>query len=429
MLERLKNIFLRKEYKQIIENFFSLSILNMLSYIFPLITLPFLVRILGVEKFGTVSFALTIFQYIILLSNYGFSFSATREISINRENKEQVSQIFSSVLVIRICIAVICFLLLLLSMLFFKKISDEAFLYFFGFGIVLGDIIMPVWLFQGMEKMKYVSIVNIFLKGIFTILIFLVLRKTEDYPLVLLLNSFGYLSAGLLSMYFAFRHFGIRFVMPQKTELVRQLHEGKHIFVSTIFINFYRNSNIFILGILTNDIFVGYYASAERIIKAIQSLLSPVSESLYPYFSLRFEINNREDNYRILFKLGRFYFIGLFIISSILLLVSKPLIVFFLGGKFLHSINDIQIMSYVILFGGMNYFLGIIGLINMGYKKQFTIFVFISGIISILISVLFCRILFDVAASTAMLAGEFVLFVLLIFFLRNQHRKIVPQFS
>jgi len=195
--------------KRLTENFLSLSILRALNYLLPLITLPYLVRVLGPEKFGLIAFAQAFIGYFIILTDYGFNLSATREISIHRDEKEKVSKIFNSVMAVKFLLGMLSFIILALILTFIPKFGNDWLVYIFAFGMVLGNILFPVWFFQGMEKMKYITILNIVAKGIFTVCIFIFIRKMADYIYVPLINSMGFLAAGGLSLGTVFKNFGI----------------------------------------------------------------------------------------------------------------------------------------------------------------------------------------------------------------------------
>lgn len=413
-LKRIKGILLNKSYRQIFENFFSLSILNGLNLLLPLITLPYLVRILGPEKYGTVSFVLVIIQYITLFSNYGFSFSATKLISQNRDNIQKVSIYFNTIILIKFVISLCISVVLLICIYFIPKLHKEYILYLMSFGIVFGDVLNPTWLFQGMEKMKYLTIANFISKGTFTILTFFIITKVTDYPYVCLLTSIGYLLSGIFSTYLAFSIFKIQFVFPKKEDYLFQFKEGWYIFVSTLGMNLYRSSNTFVLGILTNDTVVGLYSGAERLVRALQTPMTPISEALYPYFSNKFIKSNNIDNIKVLFKLGKYYFVILGILSLSVFFLSDFITTIVLGDKFILTSINVKILSFVILFGGLNYLFGIIGLVNLDRKKVFAFAVLSSGIICLLITSIFCKTYFAKAASFGMLSGEVVLFIIII---------------
>ncbi|WP_151801044.1 oligosaccharide flippase family protein, partial [Acinetobacter bereziniae] len=150
-----------EEKKRFIRNFFSLATLQGLNYILPLLTLPYLVRVLGAEKFGILAFSTAIIGYFIVLVDYGFNFTATREISLNRDNNEKLNEIFNSVMIIKFILFLISLIIMTFLIVFFEKFNVDPWLYYLTFGTVFGQILFPVWFFQGIEQMKYITIINI----------------------------------------------------------------------------------------------------------------------------------------------------------------------------------------------------------------------------------------------------------------------------
>ncbi|MHA1381597.1 MAG: oligosaccharide flippase family protein, partial [Candidatus Helarchaeota archaeon] len=233
------------EKKVLAENFASLSLLQVANYILPLVTLPYLVRVLGPAKYGLIAFAQVFIQYFIILIGYGFELSATREISINREDKDKVSEIFSSVIAVKITLMVISFLVLSSLIFTIPKFKNDWLIYFFTFGMVVGQTLFPVWFFQGMERMKYITFLNITAKLIFTVSIFIFIRKMQHYIYVPLINSFGFLIAGVLGLWIVHKDFKVKFILPNFKSIKHQLKEGWHIFISKVSISLYTTSTTF----------------------------------------------------------------------------------------------------------------------------------------------------------------------------------------
>ncbi len=168
-LVKLKNTISNSEHKILFTNAFSLLILQFANYILPLITIPYVVRVIGPDKFGLISFAQAFIGYFQILTDYGFNLSATREISVHRENKKMVQEIFSSVILIKFMLFLLSFLILSIFLIFIPRFRNDWSVYIFTFGMVLGNVLFPVWFFQGMEKMRYITILHMIAKIIFTI--------------------------------------------------------------------------------------------------------------------------------------------------------------------------------------------------------------------------------------------------------------------
>lgn len=413
MINNIKNIANSEDKKRLLSNFFSLSVLQGANYILPLITLPYLVRVLGVEYFGLLAFATATVTYFSILTDYGFNLTATREISIHRDDKAKVIEIFSSVMSIKVILMFVSLLLLTILVFSFEKFSKDALVYFLTFGTVVGQVLFPVWFFQGMERMKYITYLNILSKVIFTIAIFVFVQGQSDFYLVPLLNSIGFLVAGIWSLYLVKKEFGVRFELQTVDTIKHHLVEGWDIFVSMVFSSIYRSSNIIILGLLTNNTIVGYYSIAEKVVKTLQTLQNVVGNTLFPYLSKKFSITNKS-----FFDLNKRFFKFIFLIYfslSLITMFSSEYIIYILMGEFNEiAILNLQIMSFVILVGGFNYYYGILGLVSMNYKKDFSRYIIITGLFNLLFCIVSVYLYPNYGASISMIISESVLLSLIV---------------
>lgn len=280
-----KSMVSTKDKKRLVSNFTSLAILQGANYILPLLTLPYLMRVLGPEKFGLIAFATSFIGYFQILTDYGFSLSATREIAISRNEVNKVSEIYSSVMIIKFALMLLSFAAMSAIVFGFGKFRNDWIIYFLTFGSVAGQVMFPIWLFQGLETMKYITLVNIVSKVFFTVLIFVFIRKTSDFIYVPLINSLGYILAGLISLRVVVKNLKIKFRIPEKSALVAQLKHSTQFFLSRASISMYTSSNAFVLGLFTSNAVVGYYSAAEKLYIAVQNVYLPLNNVLYPYVS------------------------------------------------------------------------------------------------------------------------------------------------
>jgi len=410
MLNKLKQKVHSSTGKRLISNFFSLSGIQMVSYILPLITVPYLVRVLGVEKFGLIAFAQAIIQYFVIFTDYGFGLSATKQIAEHREDKHRVSEVFSSVLMIKIQMIVVSFFVLSIIIFGFDKFSKDWQLYYLTFGIVVGQALFPIWYFQGIEKMHITALVNIIPKFIFTIFIFIFVRSDSDYLYVPFINSLGFILAGLVSLWLTFGRFKVSFKFPTFEQIKYQMQEGWHIFLGNISSNFTILNITFFLGILTNPVMVGYYSAIEKIIRPLASLNRPVINAIFPYLS---NTAKQYPNKAYTFSKKISFIVSsiMFIVGCVLFIFSDQIVIFVFGEQFHDSSMILKIMAFIPVLHTLLHIYAIPNMIIFNFKKDYSKILFFSFIFSLVVSFVLIKLfLSDGAAFAVLLTDIFVLF-------------------
>ena len=357
--------------KKIIKNFFSLSSIQLANYILPLIALPYLVRILGVEKFGLIMFAQAFVQYFVVITDYGFGLFASREISVHRNNSGKVSEIFSSVIFIQFLMMLICLVIFCLVVFLFPKFRNDWVIYVFTSGVILGNVLFPAWFFFGMERMEYMAIRNAFIKGVFTLSIFIFIKSERDYIYVPLINSLGYLCAGAFSARVMLKDFKINLSMPRYDSIKYYLKGGWHIFTSTLSINLCTITNTFVLGLFTNNIIVGYYSAAEKIVTAIVRLFDSFVSAVYPHIS-QIASESREQAVMKIRKLSRWVFFISLACFLVFFALSKYIITIVLGAGFTESIAIARILSPLLVIIPMSAIFANLTMIPFNMDKYFS---------------------------------------------------------
>ena len=383
LTNKLKNIANTEDKKRLLSNFFSLTILQTFTYILPLLTLPYLVRVLGSEKFGLVVFAQAFIIFFNILVDYGFNLSATREISVNRENKEKLTEIFSSVMSIKFILIGISFTILSIIIFSFENFSNNIDLYYLTFLCVIGQALFPIWYFQGLEKMKYITIVNITSKLIFTVAIFIFIQNEADYILVPILNGLGFIIGGILSLWIVRKDFNQRFQRQSFKILIMYFKDSSQFFLSRLSSVGYSNVNTFLSGILLSPVFVTYYYLADKAVSVILTLFNPVVQTIYPYLAKKY-------NFVFLVKLLSILMAVSLLAVSLGYLFSDLISIILLG-----EINAIfKNLFYVILpivpISILYVMLGAPLLLARGYKKEFNLSIIYGFVIhSLLLSMLY----------------------------------------
>lgn len=332
----LKILLSAKDTKAILTNFFSLGIIQGTNFLLPLIVLPYLISVVGLAKYGVVALAQSFVFYWTMFTDYGFNLSTTREIALFKEDPKKISEIVSSTIFAKslLClIALFGFIVLVNAVpVFFQNRR----LYYFGFIMVIGQSLIPVWFFQGIEQMKYITFINVAGKIIQTALIFLLVKLPSDFVYVLLFYGLGSLIAGIFGIWLMFSRFKVSLQPLNRKSVLHELKKGWYIFLSHFSINICTNSNIFILGFFANEITIGYYSIAEKAVSIVRQLLMIFFQATYPAICKQVV-----KGQRFVRSFFHSYFIpfasGIVILCIAIFLFADYITVFFVG----HSVTEI----------------------------------------------------------------------------------------
>jgi len=414
--------FRNSEYRKILANIANFTFFQLTNYLVPLITIPYIVRIIGAGKFGIISFIQAVIYYFLIIVDYGFDISATQKVAQNRGSKSELNKIFSSVMLIKFSLMIVSICILLFAYLVFDKVQEYHIIYIFSFGLIPAQTMQAIWFFTGIEEMKYLNYTNLIAKLGYLAGILFFITEANDYFLIPAVSSASLLLSGIVSLFIIYTKFGIRFKWPVPEQLLTSLKDGWHVFISNFSINLYRNSNVFILGLVAGDNIVGYYSASEKIIKVIQSIFTPITRVLYPFIS-RKRIEAPSKSLKAIKILILFICVSTGFTFIIMILFAEPITITIFGEQFRQSINVIRICSVAILFGPVNYIIGIIFMLNYDMKIEFTKSVMIAGISNIILCYIFSFYFYEIGTAIIFVFTEFFLMCnYLVYIIRNRQK-------
>ncbi len=400
----LKKFFEIKNDK-IVSNFFSLGILQLTNYLMPLVAMPFLLRTVGFERFGKIYFAQAVVSYFIILSEYGFGLTATRLISVSKNQIKTISTIFSETITVQIILSILAFFLLLLLVVAFPFFRKDTTLFLNSFTAVIGQILLVPWFFQGTEKMKFITYLNLASKGSSLIFLFLFVTKQSDYVLVPLIYSFGNIFSGIFGMIIIFRVFKVNYEFPLQSTIFTRLRQGFPVFISSLSVSAYLNSNLIILGFFSSETGLGLFALAERIMQVLRQLLVVFSQAVYPQVCILAKIS--KESLIGLYK--KFYLPFLLLIvlsSSIIFLFSKDICVLIAGYESASAslLTKILIVSPVIVCLNIPFYQN---LLANDFRTNYMMVILSGAIFNILINIILSSQYGAIGTAISVLATEF----------------------
>lgn len=417
---RIRALFRSHENKRLFYNVQNLFFFQATNYILPLVTIPYIVRVIGPEKFGILSFAEALNQYFVMITEYGFNITGTQQISLERDRAASRNAIFSSITAVKLLLMVLCALVLILLLIFVESLRRDWAVYLLYFSMVPANVLLSYWFYLGMEEMHYLNYPNLITKLGYTAGIFLFLHREEDFYLVPLFYGGFMVVGGIVSAAVIFRKFKIKWEKPSRRDIFDCLKKGWSIFISTFAINLYRRSNVFLLGLFASKEAVGFYSAGEKIVVVLQSLFNPVIQAFYPFISRKKKLSARHS-LKSIFFLIKWLGGGTALLAIAIIIFAKPLTLLALGDKFLPSVRVLQIAALVISLGVLNYVLGIIFMTNFDFEKEFSRRVMVTGLFNIILCSVLSYFFLEIGAAIAFVFAEFFLLILLsVFMARRQ---------
>ena len=247
--------------------------------------MPYLSRVIGVDGFGAIAFAAAIMVFVETITDWGFNYTATRDVAQNRSDIPYVCKMYSEIMVAKVLIMSICFIVIYLLTVYMDSLREYRLLLMLTFCYIPGHIIFPEWLFQAFEKMKYITILNVLSKLIFTVLIFFVIKNKEDYVYQPLLTALGFIVSGIIAQYIIIKQFGVRFRLPRSRDVWERLKGSTDMFICLILPNLYTNLTTIILKSFGGDAATGIYSAGQKFQQLADQLSQVLSRTFFPFLA------------------------------------------------------------------------------------------------------------------------------------------------
>lgn len=353
MINKIKDKLKGKDAKVLLENFLSLSALQLFGMLLPLVTLPYVLRVIGFEKYGIIIFSASLISYFQSLTDFSFSVTAVRDVAVFKDNAKKINFIYSKVVTIKSIFLLTSLLLITIVVLLYPPFFENKLIYGLSMLQLVGATLFPEWFFQGIEKMRYITYLNLGIKVFFTVCVFAFIHSEEDYWIYPLLQSTGFIIAGGIGQYWMWRKYHLKFIWLSKRIILNTIKSNSPIFINQFFPTLYNNTSTFLLGMFTTPGIVGIYNAILTVVNLCITLLNILSRTFYPF------LNRKKDafeNYRKMMLV----IIVVLVIGSIL---TAPLTFWYLNITYEYALVVLIILAFGIVgYGfyniyGLNFFI------------------------------------------------------------------------
>ena len=397
----------------VLRNFIFLFTNQFFNLIIPLLVFPFLVKILGIKYFGIYSLAYAAVIFCFMLCDYGFNFSGSKYISINRNRIAKRDVAFSSILSIKLLIAAVVSILWIIFVVCNPIFADVQLFAFLFIGMIVGNAINLQWFFQGLEQLGWFSSINSFLKLLSNFAILYFVQKPSDIYMIPLCYSAAFLLSGLLTIWMALKIVNVKFRVNSKLRFKKFIKDGFDYFVAIGSTSLIFNGTIVILSFFEKDfLIIGAFAALDRVVKILVSVYVPYSTAIYPRNMANFQIGT-EKGIRSVFNYG-IIAVVLYVTMVIFIWLFADHILYFLDPQLVSFAPWLQLFSLWLIFIVINNLLGYHFLNGLNKSAVFRNMNLIYTFITLILMVFGCAFFSYKGCIIAVLTGELLLTIILI---------------
>ena len=355
------------EQRSIKKNFLMNAILTMSSLIFPLITFPYVSRVLGPAGTGAVSFATSLVTYFMMISQLGIPTYGIRACAQVREDKEELSRTVQELVLINLVMSAFMYVLLFLALAFVPRLQSDRVLYLVVSSMILLNAVGMEWLFKGLEQYTYITIRSVVFKFIALIAVFLLIHEKDDYVIYGGIAVFAAYASNLVNLIQARKYITMR---PVGGYQFRRHFKAIGIFFAmACATTIYTNLDVVMLGFMTTKVDTGYYDAAVKIKNILVSIVTSLGAVLLPRSSYYVEQGMMKEFREVSRKAIRFVFLFALPLTVYFALFAEEGIYFLSGRQYGGSIHPMQIIMPTLFFIGLSNILGMQILVPTGKEK------------------------------------------------------------
>lgn len=278
MFQVIKSIFFKEQLQKLSVYGFG----QLFNLVTPLIVAPYIISVCGEENYGKSAVAMAVVFFLIVFVDFGSEISGVREAAINRENTNVLNKIFSTTYNIK---AIILFVILLISSLLFfsfEFFKQEKSLFLLSLSIIVGQFINPTWFLQGIENVRYITLLNILSKIFFLVCVFLLVKEESDYIYINFYWGLGMILANSYVVYLLIKKYKLSIIIQKRDDLKKHLKKDFSIFSSQVFVSLQLYAPVFLVSFFGNNLLAGQYRIIEQIIVVFRTYILLFFNYTYP---------------------------------------------------------------------------------------------------------------------------------------------------